>query len=499
MLIRKFDPAQLVDAYDVKEQMFYPWSEVAATPFGSAWLVVEPGRRTKPHNHHEGETFFILRGRGRMTVGGDTREVEPGDVVYLPPFGDHILENESPHEDLHFLSIWWEDPAAVAGLKEKPAGDSPGGRRVLAVAAGAAGLDAEIHARYVRLCGIEVQTFADRASGPAATAASGGSGAVAVLDLFARLQSAGQVVLRRQPAPGLFFDPASHAPAIARQAGRAAMSPRLRTLVDAALARGLAELAVSHAASSGIELPLPGLAAHRFDPRFVRAARLLARGAKGERVIVFLGRDEAYFHAVLLPALAAAAASEYAPAALVEAGEGEAAVADLAAGGPAEWADWLRGLEAKVARDHQGLAPPTQAWTDGQQVFVGRLQRQMEEAAAAYQAPTFSPRRAARLLRELVAAARELAEREEPWSRLAARREESSTAIAVELLAAKVLAILAYPLLPDWSSRLWRGLGYSAPLGAGGRGPAGDWEETPTFVPTGNPIRGLDGAVASAA
>ena len=35
MLIRSVDPARLVDAYDVKEQMFYPWSEVAATPFGS--------------------------------------------------------------------------------------------------------------------------------------------------------------------------------------------------------------------------------------------------------------------------------------------------------------------------------------------------------------------------------------------------------------------------------------------------------------------------------
>src|ERR1700688_1529129 len=129
MLIRSVDPARLVDAYDVKEQMFYPWPEVAATPFGSGWLVVEPGRRTKPHNHHENETFFILRGHGRMTVGGESREVMPGDVIYLPAFGEHILENISPSDDLHFLSIWWEDPAVLASLKQPARGRGAPPRR----------------------------------------------------------------------------------------------------------------------------------------------------------------------------------------------------------------------------------------------------------------------------------------------------------------------------------------------------------------------------------
>jgi mannose-6-phosphate isomerase-like protein (cupin superfamily) len=519
MLIRKFDPAQLVDAYDVKEQMFYPCSEVAATPFGSAWLVVEPGRRTKPHNHHEGETFIILRGRGRMTVGEETRPVEPGDVIYLPPFGDHILENESLHEDLHFLTIWWEDAAAVAKLKEKAGGAPPRRRRVLVSAGAGARLDAQIHARYVRLCGGRVSLL-DEEAGDAP--AAGGADAAAARDLFGRLQAAGRVVLRSQPEPGLFFDPAPHAQAVARHADRVAMSPRLRTLVDGALASGLAEVAVSRVSSAGVELPLPGLAAHRFDPRFVRAARLLGRAREGaggpaapdrelaEETIVFVAAaaDEPWFHAVLLPALAEAAAIEYAPAALIagvagrEGGEGRLALADLAAGGaagvPADWLDWLASLEAKVARDHRGVAPPTQAWTPGQQVFVGQLQRLAEEVAAAYQPATFSPRRAARLLRELVAAARDLAEREEPWSRVGTRREETSTAVAVELLAAKVLAVLAYPLLPDWSSRLWSGLGYSSALDEEGRDALAAWEETPTFVPTGHPVQGLAAAVHAA-
>ncbi|MBV8200454.1 MAG: cupin domain-containing protein, partial [Acidobacteria bacterium] len=169
MLIRKLDPDQFVDAYDVKEQMFYPWSDVVETPFGSGWLVVEPGRRTKPHNHHEGETFFILRGRGKMTVGDESRHVEPGDVIYFPPFGDHILENTSEHEDLHFLTIWWEDMTAVSGLKRQEAVSHSAQPRRLLVVTAAAGARPElppvaaaaaIHSRYARLRGARVRTIA---------------------------------------------------------------------------------------------------------------------------------------------------------------------------------------------------------------------------------------------------------------------------------------------------------------------------------------------------
>jgi methionyl-tRNA synthetase len=573
MLIRKFDPAQLVDAYDVKEQMFYPWNDVVATPFGTAWLVVEPGRRTKPHNHHEGETFFILRGRGTMTVGGESRDVEPGDVVYLPPFGEHILENTSPHEDLHFLTIWWEDAAAVAALKEQPAnGRAESRQKILTVAAGG-GEDgprraAEIHARYARLCGAQVRSADDGAGGDEAA-----EDARAARTLYERLQAAGEIEVQTRTAPycetcssfraageitgecpacgrwttggdgcrscgesteggepllaarccrcgqelgrrtlaRLFFAPARHAQAITRHAANVAMSPRLRTLVDAALARGPGDVAVSQVAAAGVPVPMAGLDAQRFDPRFVRAARLLG-GCGGaaladEQPVVFLDAGQAFLYAVLLPAFAAAAGvTGYAPAALVDCvdcGAGELTNSDTGTPEsdqevPAEWQLWLDGLGQRIAREHQGQAPPTQAWTREQRLFVGKLLRSIEEAGVAYQAATFSPRRAARVLRDLVTAVAEFGALEQPWSRLPSRREESNTAVAVELLAAKVLAILAYPLAPDWSCRLWRGLGYSSGLGAAAPGMEGGWEEIPTFVPSGHPIRGLDGTPAMA-
>jgi mannose-6-phosphate isomerase-like protein (cupin superfamily) len=551
MLIRRVDPDQLIEAYDVKEQVFYPWPEVAATPFGSAWLVVEPGRRTKPHNHHERETFFILRGSGRMTVGDESREVGPGDVIYLPAFGDHILENLSPRDDLHFLSIWWEDPEVLAALRERTAGGRERPRRArlsIAVRAGGAGggpagaeldgprLGAEIQARFARLQGARVRLLDDD---PAAeTAARGEDAAGAALALCERLQAAGEVAPRSRPAR-LIFALAGHEPAVRRHSERVTMSPRLRALVDLALERGLPEIEISRPAATGVTPPVPGLAAQRFDPGFVRAARLLAAAAtegpeggagdepSAERPIVFLGVDQAYFYAVVLPALAdaAGAAAGWGPAALIEADAAgyRWALAGLpGAGGetPAGWRPWLRGLAQRVAQDHQGLAPPTQAWTGEQQRFTGRLLRLAEEAAAAYQPATFSPGEAARVAGELVRAAAEFAAAERPWRGVASRREERNTGVALELLAAKLLALAAYPLAPEWSSSLWRCLGYSSRLGEGGGGEgdrgdgegargdggrddsgggaggpgetrAADWEAVPSFVPTGAPIRGL--------
>ncbi len=566
MLIRSVDPGRLVDAYDVKEQMFYPWPEVVTTPFGTGWLVVEPGRRTKPHNHHEHETFFILRGRGRMTAGGDSREVAPGDVIYLPPFGDHILENLSPSEDLHFVSIWWEDPAVLAGLKEPAASGRPRlPRRTLAVAVCAGGargpatadlagpvLGAEILARFASLQGATVRTRLDLVSAPAPLPALpelpelpediASEDPAHALALCARLQAAGAVTLRSRPAR-LCVALAGHEEAVRRHYERTAMSPRLRALVDAALDRGLPELAIRQPAEPGAAPPPPGLSGPPFERWFTRAARVLladtadtaqsaesaatagdagdAAGNDSERAVVFLGLDEAFHYAVVLPALAdAAGAPAFAPLALVEAEDYRAALAgfalsdaatDLAtdaaadatagvissaasggAGGgetPARWQPWLRGLAERIAQDHQGQAPPTQAWTREQQRFAGRLLRLADEAATAYQPATFSPAEAARLLDDLVRAASDFAAAEEPWRRVASRREERNTGVALELLAAKLLAQLAHPLAPAWSARLWRSLGLVSPLGEGGEG---SWEEVPAFVPTGNPIHGLE-------
>jgi len=79
---------------------------------------------------------------------------------------------------------------------------------------------------------------------------------------------------------------------------------------------------------------------------------------------------------------------------------------------------------------------------------------------------------------------RRFGQAEAAWSRVSERGEERRTAAALELLAAKTLATLAAPILPELAAHLWRDLGYTTPL-SGHR-----WEERPTWVPAGQMVAG---------
>lgn len=77
---------------------------------------VPPGARSHPH-YHEGceSSLYMLSGRVRILWGDrlqETLEVEPGDMLYVPPRVTHVVENvsatepadyvvarDSPHED----------------------------------------------------------------------------------------------------------------------------------------------------------------------------------------------------------------------------------------------------------------------------------------------------------------------------------------------------------------------------------------------------------------
>ncbi|MEM7351850.1 MAG: class I tRNA ligase family protein [Acidobacteriota bacterium] len=144
-----------------------------------------------------------------------------------------------------------------------------------------------------------------------------------------------------------------------------------------------------------------------------------------------------------------------------------------------DWQTWLRGFAEGVEEEFEGVVPGTGAWTDEQQRFFRTLGQLVASAAEAYEAATFSPRRAARVLCQLVEEARRFAGSEEHWRGLAHRFEERRTAVALEALAAKTLAQLAAPIMPGFAQDLWHSLGCNGEL---------RWDETPEF-PSGQKIR----------
>ena len=62
---------------------------------------VPSGTATQRHYHRLSEEFyFILEGRGKMELDGETREVTPGDAILIPPGAWHGITASS---DLRFL------------------------------------------------------------------------------------------------------------------------------------------------------------------------------------------------------------------------------------------------------------------------------------------------------------------------------------------------------------------------------------------------------------
>ena len=66
-----------------------------------AEAIVPVGQPTERHYHQRSEEFyFILEGQGTLEIGGEIREVTPGDAILIPPGAWHQI---TASQTLRFL------------------------------------------------------------------------------------------------------------------------------------------------------------------------------------------------------------------------------------------------------------------------------------------------------------------------------------------------------------------------------------------------------------
>ena len=83
--------------------------ELGVTAFGVNVLVLAPGVVGRPHYHDEqDELYFIHRGRARFEVGGETRELGPGDVCHVESTTPRRITSIGD-EDLVMLAVGGKD------------------------------------------------------------------------------------------------------------------------------------------------------------------------------------------------------------------------------------------------------------------------------------------------------------------------------------------------------------------------------------------------------
>jgi methionyl-tRNA synthetase len=150
------------------------------------------------------------------------------------------------------------------------------------------------------------------------------------------------------------------------------------------------------------------------------------------------------------------------------------------------WQEWLKELGIKLSLEYNGKAPELGIWMEEHKHYYRKLSSLLKEACISYDAVTFSPQQITRLLSELVRVTRRFAKAEDHLSGLSFRQDERRTSVALELVAAKMLAILSAPIMPNFSSRLWKDLGYDLSVFSN------TWTETPSFIPGGQKISNMD-------
>ena len=80
-----------------------------------AEFEVKGGCEIHAHKHHTCEFYYVLSGRGLMTIEGETRTIGQGDLVSIPPDALHSLKAVSEHASIRCLafSMGLKDTAPV--------------------------------------------------------------------------------------------------------------------------------------------------------------------------------------------------------------------------------------------------------------------------------------------------------------------------------------------------------------------------------------------------
>jgi quercetin dioxygenase-like cupin family protein len=73
---------------------------------------VPAGGAIDAHHHPTHEFYFVLHGRGLMTIDDETREVRQGDLIRIPPNAVHSLRTASDHAPIRCFAFAVGEPDA---------------------------------------------------------------------------------------------------------------------------------------------------------------------------------------------------------------------------------------------------------------------------------------------------------------------------------------------------------------------------------------------------
>lgn len=110
MLVRKLSEMEEFVAGDGTRlrELLHPDKQPLELRYSLAWASVPVGQTSLPHSLKFSEVYYLISGRGKMFIDDETRDVEAGDAIYIPPNAKQYIQN-CGEEALVFICI--VDPA----------------------------------------------------------------------------------------------------------------------------------------------------------------------------------------------------------------------------------------------------------------------------------------------------------------------------------------------------------------------------------------------------
>jgi len=115
MLVRRLEDTAVEEWHRLRAQVLMDAGELGSRNLSVTWVTVPGGCNQTLHSSAEAEqAYVVVRGRGTMSVAGDTQEVGEGDLILVPPATEHSIGNEG-QDELACVSIQ-SPPVAAAEL-----------------------------------------------------------------------------------------------------------------------------------------------------------------------------------------------------------------------------------------------------------------------------------------------------------------------------------------------------------------------------------------------
>lgn len=108
--------------HTILRELLHPDKAKLELRYSLAHATVKPGETSYEHYLLTSEVYYILEGKGLMRIGEETREVVPGQAVYIPPKAWQFIHNPGPG-DLKFICIvdpaWRKEDEVVSSCNGK--------------------------------------------------------------------------------------------------------------------------------------------------------------------------------------------------------------------------------------------------------------------------------------------------------------------------------------------------------------------------------------------